>query len=64
MSALAEDHGELVHDAARGAGENVLGLLADECLFYGVERDSRERFHEGGESDFQRGAAAQTSAFG
>ena len=56
-------HGnELVHDAARHAGEFVLGLLAEQRLFHRIEFLAGDGFQQRGGGDFQRGAAGKSAA--
>ena len=50
---------KLVHDAARHAGEFVLGFLAEQSLFDGFKRRARHRFEQRGRGDFERRAAGQ-----
>ena len=59
---LAQDGNELVHDAARHAGEFVLGLLAQQRLFDRIQFPAGDDFEQGGHGHFEGGAAGKTTA--
>ena len=61
---LAEGGGELVHDAAGDVGEIVLGFLAEQGFFAGLEAGVEQAFEEGGGGALERGGGGKTGAAG